>query len=315
MKKNPDYIFGPILSRRLGSSLGVDPVPYKTCSLDCVYCECGGTTKKTKKFDNYIDSKEIIKNLKEYLDNNPPHIDIITIAGSGEPTLNSGLGDIIEFIHLNYPQYKLGILTNSASLVNKDVRDYLHVMDYVLPSIDAMLSSSFTKVNRPADGLVCDEIIDGLREFSKEFKGNLWVEFFVLPGVNDSSEELSLFKEFFEEIKPTRVQLNGMDRPGTCSWVEAPSIERLKEIEAFFKPLPVEIISRKAKEMELPTPSSTDLESMVETIKRRPQTLEDLSVLYGLSINEADNIANSLIDEKIIVKTELNGHMFLKAVL
>ncbi len=313
-QKKYNYIFGPILSRRLGVSLGLDPIPAKTCNLNCVYCECGVTTKHTTKLDNYVDPTLIIAELKEYFDNNPPHIDIVTIAGSGEPTLNRGLDQIISFIRENYPQYKIGILTNSGALINADVRQMLLGLDFVLPSIDAMIDSSFKKINVPAKGLKCSDIIDGVREFAKEYKGNLWVECFILPGVNDTEEELTLFKELFTEIKPTRVQINSMDRPGTCSWVEAPSLERLQEIERFFHPLPVEIISRKAKEMTIDLPAPTDLEHIAETIIRRPLTIEDLSVLHDISINEANEIVEKLIVDKKIERSLVNGKLFFRGI-
>lgn len=314
MSDKNKFIFGPILSRRLGSSLGIDPIPFKTCSLDCVYCECGKTTVKTNEQDDYIVIDEIIDELKFYLDNNPPHIDIITLAGSGEPTLNKHLGKLVRFIKDNYPQYKIGILTNSSLLTEPEVREYLLLLDFVLPSIDAMLDSSFIKVNRPAKTLKCSDIIDGIRAFAKEFTGQLWVEYFILPGVNDSDEELELFKKFFEEIKPTRVQLNSMDRPGTCDWVEAPSVDRLKEIERYFRPLPVEIVSRKAKDMVIDKPSVKDIDNMIFAIKRRPLTVEDLSTIYSMSINEADSLTGSLVDDGVLEVTYLNGLKYFKVV-
>lgn len=313
---NPEYtyIFGPIISRRLGVSLGIDLIPFKTCNLDCVYCECGRTTTHTTKLDTYIDPNDIIAELDRYLGNNPPHIDIITFAGSGEPTLNIGLGKINNHIKENYPQYRRGILTNSAALINKEVQEELMDFDIILPSVDAMFDDTFRKINRPADGLHCQDILDGVLDFMKKFKGTVWMEYFVLPGVNDSAEELAAFKAFFTEVSPTRVQLNSMDRPGTCDWVEAASLTRLTEIEAYFHPLPVEIISRSAKEMVLPKPSPTDLDHMVQTIARRPLTIEDVAVLHGISINEASAIIEGLVEQKRIEKSSLNNQTYLKVI-
>ena len=313
--KDLSYIFGPILSRRLGVSLGIDLIPHKTCNLDCVYCECGSTTTHTTTLDTYIDPQAIIDELDAYLKDSPPHIDIITFAGSGEPTLNKGLGTIAEHIRAHYPQYKLGILTNSAGLSNPLVQEELLDFDIILPSVDAMFQKTFEKINRPADGLKCDDILEGVRSFMKRYKGTIWVEYFVLPGVNDSKEELAAFKTYFTEIAPTRVQLNSMDRPGTEEWVQAPELSRLQEIEHFFQPLPVEIISRSAKTWEMPKPSKKNLEQIIDTIARRPQTIEDLAVLYGISINEASNIADTLIASNTIVKSELNNRTYLKVIL
>ena len=313
--KDLSYIFGPILSRRLGVSLGIDLIPHKTCNLDCVYCECGQTTTHTTELQNYIDPQAIIAELDTYLHNSPPHIDIITFAGSGEPTLNKGLGIIAQHIRKKYPQYKLGILTNSAGLSNQEVQEQLLDFDIILPSVDAMFQETFQKINRPAHGLKCDAILEGVRSFSKKYTGTLWVEYFILPGVNDSERELSAFKKYFTEIAPTRVQLNSMDRPGTESWVQAPELSRLQEIEHYLQPLPVEIISRSAKTWKMPKPSPQNIKSIIDTIARRPLTIEDLAVLHGISINEATSIAETLLDTQQIEKTELNNRTYLKVIL
>jgi len=310
MKHN--HLFGPILSRRLGMSLGVDLVPAKICNLDCVYCECGRTNNKTLALDTYTAPDLIIAELDDLLGNTPPHIDIITFTGSGEPTLNIGLGKIETFLREKYPQYNLGILTNSGLLTNPDVRKNLLGFDYVLPSLDAMFEDSFIRVNNPVDGQKCDDIIEGIRSFAKEYNGILWVEVFILPGVNDTPEELAAFKAFFEEVQPTRIQINSMDRPGTCSWVEAPPMKRLIEIEEFFKPLPVEIISRKAKEVDFAETSMIDLEHIMNAIFRRPLTPEDLSVSYGCSINEIDAVMDRLISSGRIEKIRTGNRFFYR---
>lgn len=312
--KNHQYLFGPIISRRLGVSLGVELAPAKICNLNCVYCECGITTKLTAERADYIKAEDIIAELDDYLQNDPPHIDILTLTGSGEPTLNKGFRKIKNHIRENYPQYKIGVLTNSCALIDKEVREDLLDLDYVLPSIDAMLEESFIKINRPARSIKCNDVIEGLRSFGKVYTGNIWIELFIIPGINDTPEELALFKALFEDIQPTRVQINSMDRPGTCDWVEAPSLERLKEIEAYFHPLPVEIISRTAKGMVIPKPSPKDKDHIIKTITRRPLTIEDLSVSLGISINEATAFTEELIAEKSVVLQDVNGRKFLKVV-
>ena len=244
MSDKHSIIFGPVLSRRLGYSLGIDIIPFKTCSLDCVYCECGKTTMLTNERKEYIPTGKIINELDMFLNNNPPHIDVITFAGSGEPLLNSGLGKIISRIKTKYPQYKTAVITNAISLVQKNVREEITSADFILPSVDAVFEESFAKVNRPAKGISVDFVLNGLREFAKIYKGILWVEYFVISGINDSKEEISALKEYFEEIKPAKIQLNSLDRPGTCDWVKVASTKRLQEIKSAMAPLDVEIISR-----------------------------------------------------------------------
>ena len=244
--QNRSIIFGPIISRRLGSSLGVDLMPLKVCSLDCVYCECGKTTSLTNERSEYIPAKKIISDLDAYLTNNPPHIDVITLGGSGEPLLNSGVGKVISHIKTNYPQFKIAILTNSISLTEQEVRDEIISADYVLPSIDAFFEQSFQKINRPAKNVRVEDTLNGLREFAKDYKGIMWIEYFVIEGINDSKEEVEALRDFFLEINPTKVQLNSLDRAGTCSWVKATSNGRLLEIKDFMSKagLDVDIISR-----------------------------------------------------------------------
>lgn len=313
MSNKKSHLFGPILSRRLGMSLGVDLVPAKICNLDCVYCECGRTTEKTVQLDTYIDPDVIIQELDElFSGDDTPQIDIVTFTGSGEPTLNRGLGKIARFLREKYPELSLGVLTNSGMLKNSEIRKELQQFDYVLPSLDAMFEDSFIRINNPAKEHKCEDFIEGLRAFAKEYQGILWVELFILPGVNDTVEELTAFKTFFEKIQPTRIQINSMDRPGTCSWVEAPPMERLIEIEEFFKPLPVEIISRKAKEIDFAENSELNSDEIVDTIFRRPLTVEDLATTYKSSINELEAVMDRLIEAGRIEKNRTGGRFFYR---
>jgi wyosine [tRNA(Phe)-imidazoG37] synthetase (radical SAM superfamily) len=305
-------IFGPILSRRLGFSLGLDIIPVKTCSLDCVYCECGQTTLHTNKRGEYISVEQIIGELDNFLNNNPPRIDVITLAGSGEPTLNTGTGKIISHIKTNYPQYKVALLTNAVLLAQKEVREEVLPADFVLPSVDAVFENSFQKINRPADGVCVDFVLDGLRKFAEVYKGVLWVEYFVVSQINDGEEELCAFKKYFEEIKPARIQLNSLDRPGTCGWVKPASIERLQEIQKFFSPLPVEIVSRNFNVSQINALQSFDKENILKTVSRRPLTIEDVAVIFGHSINEAQEICRLLEKDGEIEETALNGRVYFK---
>lgn len=247
MRKWDSIIFGPIYSRRLGNSLGIDVIPYKTCSLNCVYCECGKTTNLTNERKEYVSADGIIAELDGFLAKNTKSIDVITFAGSGEPLLNLGVGKIIAHIKEKYPQFKVAFITNSVLLADKNAREEILSADFVLPSVDAMFEESFVKVNSPAKGVSVISVLNGLREFAKIYEGIIWLEYFVIEGINDSQKELAAFKKYFEEIKPAVIQLNSLDRIGTCDWVKPASIERLREIAKFFEPFNVEIISRGVK--------------------------------------------------------------------
>lgn len=242
------HLFGPVDSRRLGRSLGVNCTLYKTCDLDCVYCECGVTTSLSIDRAPYIRAEELIDELDDYLDK-APKLDYITFAGSGEPTLNSDLGAVAGHLKKKFPQYKLALLTNATLFCLPEVRRDCLVFDLVCPSLDAISDAVFMQVNRHHPGLDNRKIIDGLIAFSHEFSGELWVEIFIVPGVNDTEDELALFRDTIPKIRAGRIQLNSLDRPAAHGGVKVPSFEDLQKIVAKLASagIPVEIISRTAR--------------------------------------------------------------------
>jgi wyosine [tRNA(Phe)-imidazoG37] synthetase (radical SAM superfamily) len=305
------YLFGPVNSRRLGISLGVDMVPFKTCSLDCIYCECGETTALTCERQEYVRAHELIDELNNYL-SKKPNLDYITFAGSGEPTLNKSLGEVLRFVKKTYPQYKTALLTNGTLFYLPEVRKDALDFDLICPSLDAISDTVFKKVNRPQAVLLNKQIIDGLVEFSKMYKGLLWVEVFIVPGINDSLDELQRFKEILTVINPTRIQLNSLDRPGACEWVQPATANQLKDIASFLAPLPVEIISRSG------TPPRSDIagidfeETITSLIRRRPSTVEELSIIAGKTINEIFVTLEDLKCKGIVENYKVNNQLFYK---
>lgn len=309
---NKKHLFGPINSRRLGISLGVDMVELKTCSLNCVYCECGETTVLTSERKEYVKEEEIISELSDYLSGSPT-LDYVTFAGSGEPTLNTGIGDIIRFVKKQYPTYKTALLTNGTLFYLPEVRDAVMPFDLICPSLDAVSDVAFSKVNRPDSVLDNRVIIDGLSVFAKEYKGRLFMEVFIVPGVNDNPEELSLFKEALKKINPTRVQLNSLDRPGPCEWVKTADLSSLSKIAQFLAPLPVEIISRQTlKPRESDTTEYGTEEAVMCLLLRRPSTVEELSSLTGKTINQISILLNDLICRNRISKESIGNNVFYK---
>ncbi len=305
------YLFGPVNSRRLGISLGVDLIPFKTCSLDCIYCECGTTTALTCDRKEYVDSREIEHELTDLL-SKCPTLDYVTFAGSGEPTLNTKIGDLLHFIKKNFPCYKTALLTNGTLLYLPEVRDAVLPFDLICPSLDAISDSAFEKVNRPSNFLINQNVISGLIELSKVYKGMLWVEVFIIPGINDSPQELHLFKKTLQEIKPGRVQLNSLDRPGACEWVQPASPERLIEIAAFLSPLPVEIISRSGSR-PISDITGIDIEESISSlIRRRPSTVEELAIITGKTINEITITLDILKCRSIIETFKVENKVFYR---
>lgn len=274
-------------------SMGVDLAPRKVCSLDCVYCEVGKTTKCTTERMEYIKADNIKAEIKDYFEHNPDP-DYITFSGYGEPTLNLSIGDILRFIKNLRPSIPVAVLTNGTLFSDKEVRSEIMNADVVLPSLDAATDDVFRKINRPSKDIKIDEYLDGLIAFSKEFKGKIWLEIFILPGYNDSRDELMALKEVILKINPTSVQLNTLDRPGTENDLHGATREELQQIVDFWGLENVEIIAA-AKQRKKAQSYRKDSESAIlETIARRPCTLEDLTKILGMHVNEINKYLSVL---------------------
>ena len=226
--KRRKYLFGPVSSRRLGASLGIDLLPFKTCTLDCVYCECAGTTDLTLCRKEYVPVHDVLAELDEVLQKGPA-LDYVTFAGSGEPLLHSKIGEIINWIKDHFPFYAVAVLTNGTLLQHKEVRAQLSRADLVVPSLDAVTETMFQKINRPHSNLKCWEVISGLVQFRREYRGEICLEIFIVPGMNDTPAELEQIRHVISSINPDRVQLNTLDRAGAEDWVQPATEEELKK--------------------------------------------------------------------------------------
>lgn len=295
------YLFGPVPSRRLGISLGVDLIPKKVCSLDCVYCEVGKTTKLTLERKEYVLYDKVIAELQNFMKDDPD-LDYITFSGSGEPTLNSRFGDVLQFIKQNYPKIKIAILTNGTLLHNKNVRDELMQADVILPSLDAVSKDVFDKIDRPNSEINIDNYINGIVSLKQEFKGKIWLEILILKGYNDSRTELLKLKEAIVKINPDSVQLNTLDRPGTVDGLQALSHKELQEIVDLWQLSNVEIIASPPKREKVKSYRKDTETAILETIVRRPCTLDDLHNILGIHVNEINKYLGVLEDKKMIKK-------------
>ena len=307
------YLFGPVKSRRLGISLGVDLVPFKTCSLDCVYCECGATTNLTSMRNEYVPTNDVITELDHYL-SSTPKLDIVTFSGSGEPTLHNGIGEIIKFIKTKFQQYKVAVLTNSTLLHDKKVRDDILLADVVIPSLDAVSDAVFTKILRPADGLSPQIIIDSLVEFKKSFNGKLIIEIFIISGINDDFAELQKLKDAVVKIGADTVQLNRLDRPGTEKWVQIIRDEKFEEIKKFFEPYTVELV----KDVSNKSADVKEIERLdkhiLSTVERRPSTFLDLIDTLGVDEKDLKIVLDKLVADNTIYIESLKRGDFYKIV-
>jgi wyosine [tRNA(Phe)-imidazoG37] synthetase (radical SAM superfamily) len=291
------YIFGPVPSRRLGRSLGVDLVPYKTCTFDCIYCDLGRTTNKTRSRQSFVSPKEIQRELEltlSVLDKKP---DFITLSGSGEPTLNNNIGQIIRGAK-EITSLPVAVLTNSSLLSLKEVRNDLSEADVVLPSLDAITPAFFEYINRPHPSLKIEEIISGLIQFRKQYRGQIWLEILFCRGVNDGKDEIEKLKEAIETIEPDRIQLNTPVRPPAEDFAFPLTLSQLEAIKERLGEK-AEIIS----EFAAPTGEKFNLvrdSEILNLIKRRPCTVEDISKALGLHLNEVLKCMEKLLREGIV---------------
>lgn len=287
------HLFGPVPSRRLGISLGVDLVPHKVCTLNCIYCECGSTTRLTLDRAEYVPLSEVMDELTDYFEKNPDP-DFITFSGAGEPSLHSGIGQILKFIKKLKPGIRVALITNGTLFSDPLVRKELQDVDVVLPSLDAATDAAFRKINRPRNELHLDEYINGLTRFKQESRGEFWLEVLILPGYNDDKDNISALRKAIQKIDPDRVQLNTLDRPGVLEGLRAASREELEAIAQALN-LPDAEIVVPALKREASVAFRRDVEAAIlETISRRPCTLQDIQQILGIHINEINKYLTSL---------------------
>ncbi len=295
-------IFGPVPSRRLGFSLGVDTIPFKTCSLDCIYCQLGRTTNKTIQRKEYIAADDILREIEEVLQEGK-RIDYITFSGSGEPTLNSEIRRMINRIK-ELTSIPLAILTNGTLLYQPRMREDLMGADLVIPSLDTVTQEIFKMINRPHPSLKIEKVITGIDSFSQEFNGKVWLEIMVVKGINDSLEEIEKTAQVIKEMNLEKIQLNTVIRPPAEEFARPLSTEDLKNIKTILGEK-CEIIAK----FKRPTQKvyKRDVEKMIlSMVKRRPLTLVDISHCLGLHRNEIIKYIE-VLEKKHKIRTEVHS--------
>lgn len=278
-----NYIFGPVLSSRLGSSLGVDLLGGNICSFDCLYCESGKTQIKTVQRSAYVSQAKIMVELKAWFAQSDQKPDYITLGGPGEPCLNSQLGKIIRSIKKSWPDIPLAVLTNSSLLSNSQVCEELGQADVVLPSLDSIVEDEFFKINRPHPEIRLEDIVRGLLNFKAGFAGRIFLEVLLLPGINDSEENFRRLKQFQKQLKPDRVDISVMTRPGTYVKMSVVNKSCLERWRREFKT----IAAQRSKPEHGAKIDESRLRDMVAaSVKRRPQTPEQLSEALGADLED-----------------------------
>ena len=286
-------LFGPVPSRRLGISLGIDLVPMKTCTLNCIYCECGKTSHLILERKEYVSFEAVKKELTHYLAHHAQP-DYITFSGSGEPTLNSKIGDVIHFLKDRAPDVPVAVLTNSTLFFQKQVRSDIKNAMVVIPSLDAATEKIFNKINRPSPLLHVDKIIDGLIRFRQEYTGKIWLEIFIIPGMNDTITELTALKRVIGKIRPDQVHLNTLDRPGSISTLRTATREELERVLDVLQMENAAIVADPPEQKALLAYRKDTAAAILGTIARRPCTSKDLSEILGLQVKEVNTYLKSL---------------------
>jgi wyosine [tRNA(Phe)-imidazoG37] synthetase (radical SAM superfamily) len=301
------YIYGPVPSRRLGASLGIDLVPSKTCSYDCIYCQCGHTTNKTRQRKEYIPVARIINEVKIFLDSYKGKLDYLTLSGAGEPTLNSGLGEVIRFLKKtsNIP---VAVLTNSSLIWRPDVREELMSADLVLPSLDAATPRAFLAVNRPKY-IKIQTIIDGLVEFRNCFKGKIWLEILLVQVYNDEIGNLKALKKAVKPIRPDKIHLNTVTRPPSEDFAYPLDDVRMRRLAGFFGPK-AEIIAERKVIASQSKDEKNIQDRVIALLARRPCLMPEITSSLGINKSILAKYISGLEARKAIKQTAVNNRIY-----
>ena len=298
------HVYGPVPSRRLGRSLGVDALTFKSCSFDCVYCQLGRTTNHTAERKEYIPTAEILDEVRRKLENGD-RPEYISFAGSGEPTLHSGLGDIT-----------VVVFTNGSLLWMPEVRADLAAADVVIPSLDGGDAALLDKVNRPVATLDFNRIVEGLIAFREGFKGQIWLEVMLLGGMSDDDASVDAIARLAERIRPDKVQINSVCRPPAETYALPVPAARLLEIRERFAGVPgtVEIIAEHLDDMAH-TAFRTQIkeEDILALIERRPCTAAGAAAGLNIHVTEAIKHLEMLVADGKAVTQPKDGQVFYSA--
>ena len=286
------YLFGPVPSRRFGRSLGIDLVTAKTCSFDCPFCEVGRTTLSTCERLEYVPVTDVVDEFNHWLENDGK-ADVITLTGSGEPTLHSHFGDIIDAIKASC-DITVVLLTNSTLLHLADVREAAAKADIVKCSLSAWDMESFRRINRPVKGLELNQVVDGLRQFRQEFSGKLWLEVFILKSVNDKPDDVAKIAALAESIAPDVVQLNTVVRPPAESEAQPISQDELRRLAPLFSPI-AEIIAKFEADPTNENSSIVSSQHVQAMLMRRPCSAEDISGAFGIDAKTVAVLVEELL--------------------
>ena len=297
------YVFGPVLSRRLGRSLGVDLIPFKACTYDCIYCQLGVTTDKRAEREEFVPLDAVVREVERKLASSI-RPDYVTLAGSGEPTLYARLGEFIGRVKSFCPA-PVAVITNGSLLWRADVRSELHDADLVIPSLDAGTPEAFAAVNRPHESIGFEQMVEGLVSFRKEFPGLIWLEILLLSGVTANAEQMEHLVAEVERIRPDRVQLTTVVRPPKAGRVEAVPREELERWAGMF-PGQADVVAEYGS-LAPDEHAATSPEDVLGLLARHPCSMDDVAQGLGIHLNEVSKHVARLLEEEAIEPELLNG--------
>jgi wyosine [tRNA(Phe)-imidazoG37] synthetase (radical SAM superfamily) len=316
-----NHIFGPVNSRRLGRSLGIDLFPKKICNLNCIYCEVGATTNLTCERGEYIPTADIIAEIDAWchLQERVDELDFVTVTASGEPTLHTGFGTILA--HLKEVTAKpVAVLTNGTTLSDSEVCQETAQADVVIPSLDSALTGSFRKIDRPAKCLDLARIIEGLVSFSHQYHGKIWLEILFAQNINDSDQDIEALAKVLKRMRLDRIQLNTVIRPPLESFARPIEQKRMQAIADRFQQdnpdCPIDLLAggavqeddqpekeQKIFNLEQKSDRSALRLEVVEMLKRRPCTAADINRIFHLGGTEkVEQLLDSLVQSNTIQK-------------
>jgi wyosine [tRNA(Phe)-imidazoG37] synthetase (radical SAM superfamily) len=302
------YIFGPVPSRRLGLSLGVDLLNCKSCNLNCVYCELGRTFQYVTDRRMFVKTTDVLTELKEFFAKGGK-TDYVTFSGAGEPTLAKNLGEAMQGAR-QITDKKIALITNAVLFYDAQVRKEASLADVVLPSVDAASEDVFVKINRPHGKIKLKKYLDGLKTFAKEYRGEIWAELMVVKGINDNDEEILKLKAYFDSVPQiSRIQLNTVVRARAESFAEPADREKLEHIKKLLGPKAEPIGSFAGGKIE----TIDNLRSaMLSTLRLRPVTMGDLVSVLPAKENEIRGFLDGLVKDGLAERLDLNGKEFFR---
>lgn len=297
------HVYGPVPSRRLGRSLGISPIPKKTCNYSCVYCQLGRTNHSTNTRQPFFPVQTIVHEFECFL-NKQVSFDVVTIVGEGEPTLYSELGALIRAVK-KLTDKPVAVITNGALLYDQTVHESLMAADIVLPSMDAYDEMTFRKINRPHGSLKYDQVYRGLVEFSRQYSGQLWLEIMLLAGINDSLDQLNRYKNLLTQITYERLYINTAVRPPAESFVQAVSHEKMHQAVDILGGISIDLLHSQGFHSEEPD----HLLAIKGIIQRHPMNQHEvLGFLQNRGCLRCEQVLETLEQDKQVRVIHYKGY-------